>query len=157
MGVEVEVEGAYFRGCDTYSHSHQSASARWSVTAVEEPVIQLQVCVTSRGRRFTGLTHSLGGRSYFISTGNTDEWMARTRDEKGLGWRTEWETAADVAGARRAIRQEGKKKNVLAVAQLDHYLQPHKMWCSGEGETDSLEMRGGLLDWYLIISAAAPW
>lgn len=49
------------------------------------------------------------------------------------------------------------EKNVLAVAQLDHYLRSHKMWCSGEGETDSLEMRGGLLDWYLIISAAAPW
>lgn len=52
--------------------------------------------------------------------------MAGTRDEKGLGWRTEWETAADVAGARRAIRQEGEK-NVLAVAQLDHYLRSHKM------------------------------
>lgn len=53
--------------------------------------------------------------------------MAGTRDEKGLGWRTERETAADVAGARRAIRQDGGKKNVLAVAQLDHYLRPHQM------------------------------
>lgn len=62
-----------------------------------------------------------------------------TELEDGVGDGRGGSEAGELAG--------GGKKYTLAAAQLDHYLQSHKMWCSGEGETDSLEMREGFLDW----------
>lgn len=72
----------------------------------------------------------------------------------GRDGRWEGNELEDEAGDGRGGSEE--KKNVLAAAQLDHYPQSHGMWCSAEGESDSWEMRDGLLDWSFIICAAAP-